>query len=103
MRTSTVFNKERQVVGIGYMTAVVSVELRDNKFLGYIVNKDEWIVATHTAEDKEWSNGNYFFGRTEVENYIRDNDMLITTGWNDAYIAVFEFYEALQNDMIEAM
>ena len=53
-------NKNKQMIlnktsydyrGLGYTSAFIAVDrLQDNKFIGYIPTKDEWIVATKFNE-----------------------------------------------------
>jgi len=46
--------------GIGYTRAFIAVDrMRDNRFIGYIPTKDEWIIAIKGI-DGSYSNSKYF-------------------------------------------
>ena len=81
--------------GIGYTRAFIAVDrLRDNKFIGYIVTKDEWVVATKFVGGAYgWSK--YARSMQELEELLQEH---YPNNWESLLMSCYEFEMDIELD-----
>lgn len=90
---------KKKHIGTGYTKAEIIAErlpniFGENKFIGYIPMKDEFIVATKFQHNSYgWSK--YFMNITDLVEYLRENN------YDSLALEVYEYMDARIPDYME--
>ena len=78
--------------GIGYTRAYIAIDrMRDNRFIGYIPTKDEWIIAIK-GNDGSYCNSMYFMDFDSIRDYLTDMSL------NSYAMSISIFLDEFQGD-----
>ena len=94
-KQTTLHNTSYDYRGTGYTRAFIAVDrLRDNKFIGYILSKDEWVVATKFTEGGYgWSK--YARSMQELEELLQEH---YPSSWESLLMSCNEFEMDIELD-----